>query len=80
MAFYELAETLRAMKVATGIPGCLGCRHEDNCGIKSCSILEEAASAIDILQKEFDKAVSNWDRARQECARLREDQRNLLEA
>lgn len=80
MEFYELAEALRSMKVETGSLVCLGCRHEDNCGIKGCAILENAASAIDILPKEVCRAVSNWDRVRQECARLRADQRKLLDA
>ena len=80
MEFYELAEALRSMKVETGSLVCLGCRHEDNCGMKGCAIMENAASAIDILSKEVGRAVSNWDRARQECARLRVDQRKLLDA
>lgn len=80
MEFYELAEALRAMKVETGSLVCLGCRHEDNCGIKGCAILAEAASAMDILPKVVGRAESNWDRAREECARLRADQRKLLDA
>ena len=80
MEFYELAEALRAMKVETGSLVCLGCRHEDNCGIKGCAILAEAASAIDILPNEVGRAVREWDSARQECARLKEDQRKLLDA
>lgn len=80
MEFYELAKALRAMKVETGSLVCLGCQYEDNCGIKGCAILKNAASAIDILPKEVGRAVRAWDRARQECARLRADQRKLLEA
>ena len=80
MEFYELAKALRDMKVETGSLVCLGCRHEDNCGIKGCSILKNAASAIDILPKEVGRAVRAWDRAREECARLRADQRKLLDA
>ena len=80
MKFYELAETLRAMKVETGSLVCLGCRYEDNCGIKGCAILAEAASAIDILPNEVGMAVRERDSARQECARLKEDQRKLLDA
>lgn len=51
MEFYELAKTLRAMKVETGSLVCLGCRYENNCGIKGCAILENAASAIDICRR-----------------------------
>ena len=80
MEFHELVEALRDMKVETGSLVCLGCQYEDNCGIKGCAILKNAASAIDILPKEVGRAVSNWDRARQECARLRADQRKLLDA
>lgn len=39
MEFYELAKALRAMKVETGSLVCLGCRYENNCGIKGCAIL-----------------------------------------
>ena len=77
MEFYELAKALRGMKVETGSLVCLGCRYENNCGIKGCAILVQAASAIDILPKEVWRA---WDRARQECARLSAEQKKLLEA
>ena len=77
MEFYELAKALRAMKVETGSLVCLGCRYENNCGIKGCAILVQAASAIDSLQKEVGRA---WDRAREECARLSAEQKKLLEA
>lgn len=77
MEFYELAKALRAMKVETGSLVCLGCRYENNCGIKGCAILVQSASAIDSLQKEVWRA---WDRARQECARLSAEQKKLLEA
>ena len=80
MEFYELAKALRAMKVETGSLVCVGCQYEDNCGIKGCAILKNAASAIDILPKEVGRAVRAWDRAREECARLRADQRKLLDA
>lgn len=77
MEFYELAKALRAMKVETGSLVCLGCRYENNCGIKGCAILVQAASAIDSLQKEVGRA---WDRACEECARLSAEQKKLLEA
>ena len=80
MEFYEIAKALRAMKVETGSLVCLDCRYENNCGIKGFAILVQAASAIDILPREVSRAVSNWDRTRQECARLRADQRKLLDA
>lgn len=80
MEFYELAKALRAMKVETGSLVCLGCQYEDHCGIKGCAILKNAASAIDILPKEVGRAVRAWDRAREECGRLRADQKKLLEA
>ena len=80
MEFYELAKALRAMKVETGSLVCLGCRYENNCGIKGCAILVQAASAIDILPKEVGRAARAWDRAREECARLRADQRKLMDA
>ena len=51
MEFYELAKALRAMKVETGSLVCLGCRYENNCGIKGCAILVQAASALTVCRR-----------------------------
>lgn len=80
MEFFELAEALRSMKVETGSLVCLGCRHEDNCGIKGCAILKNAASAIDILPKEVCRAVSNWNKAISVIERMEMDQLKLMDA
>ena len=80
MEFYELAKALRAMKVETGSLVCLGCRNEDNCGIKGCAILVQAASAIDILPKTVCSLTKDLCGVWQECARLSADQKKLLEA
>lgn len=80
MEFHELAEALRDMKVETGSLVCLGCRYENNCGIKGCAILENAASAIDILPKTVCSLTKGLCGVWQECDRLRADQRKLLDA
>lgn len=80
MEFYELAKALRAMKVETGSLVCLGCRYENNCGIKGCAILVQAASAIDILPKTVCSLTKGLCGVWQECDRLRADQKKLLEA
>lgn len=37
----DLLAALRRLKVQTGSLACLGCAHEDNCGIHGCAILRE---------------------------------------
>ena len=80
MEFYELAKALRAMKVETGSLVFLGCRYENNCGIKGCTILVQAASAIDILPKTVCSLIKGLCGVWEECGRLRADQKKLLEA
>lgn len=41
---------LRRLSVETGSLACLGCEHEDHCGINGCAIMREAAAGYtDIL-------------------------------
>lgn len=80
MEFYELAKALRAMKVETGSLVCLDCRYENNCGIKGCAILVQAASAIDILPREVSRAVSNCNKAISVIERMEMDQLKLMDA
>lgn len=39
MSDRELIESMKRLKVQTGSLACLGCAHEDNCGIHGCAIL-----------------------------------------
>ena len=41
MSDRELIESMKRLKVQTGSLACLGCAHEDNCGIHGCAILRE---------------------------------------
>lgn len=41
MSDRELIESMKRLKVQTGSLTCLGCAHEDNCGIHGCAILRE---------------------------------------
>lgn len=45
----QLIHGLRQLKVQTGSLACMGCRREDNCGIKGCAILRQAAKALEQL-------------------------------
>ena len=38
----ELIKALERLKVQTGSLACLGCQHEDSCGVHGCAILREA--------------------------------------
>ena len=47
MQHNELTAQLRRMSVETGSLACMGCRHEDNCGIKGCALLRKAVETIE---------------------------------
>ena len=44
----ELTAQLRRMSVETGSLKCLGCRHEDNCGIKGCALIRAAVEQLEV--------------------------------
>lgn len=43
----ELIRAVIAVSVETGSLVCIGCVHEDNCGIHGCAILREAATVLE---------------------------------
>lgn len=49
----EIIDALKRMKVQTGSLVCLGCGHENNCGIHGCAVMNAAANAIVILQEQL---------------------------
>lgn len=65
----ELINALQKLKVQTGSLACLGCQHEDNCGVHGCALLREAAaqlyglySAVNDMVEQRDKAVKQLRR------------------
>lgn len=48
----EIIKWLRSKKVETGSLLCLGCGHENNCGIHGCAVMRAAADAMENLQTE----------------------------
>ncbi len=38
----ELIKALGRLKVQTGSLACLGCGHENNCGVHGCALIREA--------------------------------------
>ena len=46
----QLIHGLRHLKVQTGSPACMGCQHEDNCGIKGCALIRAAIEQLEVLQ------------------------------
>lgn len=46
----QLIHGLRQLKVQTGSLACMGCRHEDNCGIKGCALIRAAVEQLEVLQ------------------------------
>ena len=60
----ELINSLNRMKVQTGSLACLGCGHENNCGVHGCAIIREAAEllnmymlALMLVSEERDAAI-----------------------
>lgn len=51
MTYNELYKALRMLAVETGSLPCLGCRHENNCGIKGCAIIRAASETIRQLRQ-----------------------------
>ena len=52
MTHEEIVKWLRSNKVETGSLLCLGCGHENTCGIHGCAVMRAAADAIENLQTE----------------------------
>ena len=46
----QLIHGLRQLKVQTGSLACMGCQHEDNCGIKGCALIRAAVEQLEVLQ------------------------------
>ena len=47
MTIQEIIRALRSLQVETGSLACLGCGHENSCSTKGCSILRQAAEALE---------------------------------
>ncbi|TCL56424.1 hypothetical protein [Allofournierella massiliensis] len=45
-----LIHELNHLKVQTGSLACMGCQHEDNCGIKGCALIRAAVEQLEVLQ------------------------------
>lgn len=52
MTYKELYKALRMLAVETGSLPCLGCGHENNCGIHGCAILRAASETIRQLRQQ----------------------------
>ena len=52
LKYEEIVKWLRSKKVETGSLLCLGCGHENNCGIHGCAVMRAAADAMENLQTE----------------------------
>lgn len=45
-----LIHELNHLKVQTGSLACMGCQHEDNCGIKGCALIRAAIEQLEVIQ------------------------------
>ena len=50
MTYETLLTGLRRLWVETGSLACLGCGHENGCGIHGCALLREAVEAVETLE------------------------------
>lgn len=50
---------LRRLSVEPGSLACLGCEHEDHCGINGCAIMREAAAGYTDILSENERIRSN---------------------
>ena len=55
MTISDLIKALQRLKVETGSIACLGCGHENNCGIHGCAIIREAAEKLGDFNAVFDE-------------------------
>lgn len=46
----QLIHGLRQLKVQTGSLACMGCRHDDNCGINGCALIRAAIEQLEVIQ------------------------------
>lgn len=46
----QLIHGLRHLKVQTGSLACMGCQHENNCGIKGCALIRAAIEQLEVFQ------------------------------
>lgn len=46
----QLIHGLRQLKVQTGSLACMGCQHEDNCGIMGCALIRAAVEHLEVFQ------------------------------
>lgn len=46
----QLIHGLRQLKVQTGSLACMGCQHEDNCGIKGCALIRAAVEQLEVFR------------------------------
>ena len=54
MTNQEIIRALRRLQVETGSLACLGCAHENSCSTKGCSILRQAAEAMEQQSAELE--------------------------
>lgn len=60
MTTQEIIRALRGLQVETGSLACMGCRHEDNCGIKGCAVIRAAMESLEWTQTAGD-CISRQD-------------------
>lgn len=82
----ELVNAIRRLKVETGSLACMGCGHENNCGVSGCAVMREAADRIAnqsthiaALQQEIEKLRGQNEQLREAAALVTKKSAELLE-
>lgn len=53
----DLIKALGRLKVQTGSLVCLGCKHEDTCGVHGCAIAREAAVRLSLYEHALEQVA-----------------------
>ena len=82
----ELVNAIRRLKVETGSLACMGCGHENNCGVSGCAVMREAADRIAnqstniaALQQQIEKLRAQNEQLREAAALVTKESAELLE-
>ena len=57
----DLIKALGRLKVQAGSLACLGCKHEDTCGVHGCAIAREAAVRLSLYEHALEQVAKERD-------------------
>ena len=70
MTTENLIKHLNRLRVQTGSLACLGCKHEDACGVHGCAIMREAAVRLSLYEHALKQVAKERDTMLAQLKRL----------